>query len=100
MARRPRKEDQDVVQITAVPMSRAEEQAGRQRRYLLSMTLRTICFVGAIVVGNNWVRYVLLVGALLLPYVAVVMANAVATQLPGSGPESPNLDRKHLPGGD
>lgn len=97
MPRRTRKEDQDVVQITGVPMSRAEEQAGRQRRYLLSMSLRTICFIGAIVVGNNWLRYVLLAGALLLPYVAVVMANAVVTQLPGSGPESPNLDRKQLP---
>ena len=41
------------------------------------MSLRTVCFVGAIVVGNNWLRYVLLTGALLLPYVAVVMANAV-----------------------
>jgi hypothetical protein len=97
MARGPRKDDEDVLEITSVPMSRAEEQRGRQRRYLISMSLRTVCFVGAIVVGNNWVRYVLLVGALLLPYVAVVMANAVATQLPGSGPEAPDLDRRQLP---
>lgn len=98
MARSPRK-DEDVLEITSVPMSRADEQRGRQRRYLLSMSLRTICFVGAIVVGNNWVRYVLLAGALVLPYIAVVMANAVVTQLPGSGPESPDFDRKQLPHG-
>lgn len=96
MSRSPRKV-QHVLEITSVPMSRAEEQRGRQRRYLLSMSLRTVCFVGAIVVGNNWLRYVLLGGALLLPYVAVVMANAVVTQLPGSGPEAPDFVHKQLP---
>ncbi len=98
MSRATRKDD-DVVQITSAPMNRAEEQRGRQRRYLWSMSVRTVCFVLAIVVGNNWVRYVLLAAALILPYVAVVMANAVATQLPGSGPEAPDFERKHLPGG-
>ncbi|MGI9155852.1 MAG: DUF3099 domain-containing protein [Marmoricola sp.] len=97
MSRVARKDD-DVVQITSAPINRAEEQRGRQRRYLWSMSLRTVCFVGALVVGDNWVRYVLIAGALVLPYIAVVMANAVATQLPGSGPEAPDFEHRQLPG--
>jgi hypothetical protein len=39
------------------------------------MTLRTICFVGA-VVAQGWLRWTFVVGALVLPYVAVLIANA------------------------
>ena len=46
------------------------------------MSLRTICFVGAIVVGDGWLRWVLVAGALVLPYIAVVMANASADAAP------------------
>jgi hypothetical protein len=41
------------------------------------MAIRTACFIGAVLVGPNWFRWVLIAGALFLPYVAVVMANAV-----------------------
>jgi hypothetical protein len=47
------------------------------------MGLRTVCFVAAIVVGPGWLRWVLVAGALLLPYVAVVMANAVSSKPDG-----------------
>jgi len=40
------------------------------------MGIRTLCFLGAVAVGDNWLRWVLFVGAIFLPYVAVVMANA------------------------
>ena len=68
------------VRITTAGSSRAEDIARRQRRYVLSMSLRTLCFVGAVLVGPGWLRWVLVVAALLLPYVAVVMANAVSTK--------------------
>jgi Mn2+/Fe2+ NRAMP family transporter len=68
--------DRDAVRITTASESRNEEIAGRQRRYVISMTIRTICFVAAILVGAGWLRWVLVGAALLLPYVAVVMANA------------------------
>jgi Mn2+/Fe2+ NRAMP family transporter len=67
--------DRDAVRITTASASRKDEIAGRQRRYVISMTIRTICFVAAILVGG-WLRWVLVAAALLLPYVAVVMANA------------------------
>jgi Mn2+/Fe2+ NRAMP family transporter len=68
--------DRDAVRITTASASRKDEIAGRQRRYVISMTIRTICFVAAILVGPGWFRWVLVAAALLLPYVAVVMANA------------------------
>ena len=40
------------------------------------MAVRTACFVGAVAVGPGWLRWVLVAGAVLLPYVAVVFANA------------------------
>ncbi len=50
------------------------------RRYLVSMIIRTACFVLAVVaiVLLHWtvVGWVLVVAAVVLPYVAVVMANA------------------------
>ncbi|MEP6817737.1 MAG: DUF3099 domain-containing protein [Marmoricola sp.] len=96
MARTPHN-DPDVVRITDAPLSRSDEINARQRRYLLSMGLRTGCFVGAIVVGSNWLRWALVAGALILPYVAVVMANAASPQVPGTMPESPDVRRKQLP---
>ncbi len=75
MARDPSRHPQ-AVRITTAPASRADDISARQRRYVLSMGVRTLCFVGAIVVGDGWVRWVLVAAALILPYVAVVMANA------------------------
>ena len=98
MLRRPRT-DPDVVRITDAPISTADEIGARQRRYLLSMGLRTLCFVGAIVVGSGWLRWVLVVAALVLPYVAVVMANAASPKVAGTMPEGPDLQHKSLPPG-
>ena len=44
-------------------------------RYLISMGIRTVCVVLAVVVDGP-LRWVFVVGAIVLPYVAVVMANA------------------------
>ncbi|HSX68809.1 DUF3099 domain-containing protein [Nocardioides sp.] len=65
------------VRITSAPISPADEMAGRMRRYLIAMTIRTLCFIGAVVFRDSWAMWVLLAGAVFLPYVAVVLANAV-----------------------
>ncbi len=72
--------DTEAVRITTAAASREADIARRQRRYVLSMTLRTVCFLAAVLVGPGWLRWVLVVAALLLPYIAVVMANAVTTK--------------------
>lgn len=71
-----RSEGDDAVRITTVTESRAEEIAGRQRRYLISMIIRLVCFIAAYFVGPGWLRWVLMAGAVFLPYIAVVAANA------------------------
>lgn len=67
------------VRITTAAVSRDEEIASRQKRYVISMGIRSLCFVGAViagVAGIGWLWPILIVGAIVLPYVAVVMANA------------------------
>ncbi len=79
MARKSVQEPQ-VVEITTAAGSRAEEIAGRQRRYIISMSIRTLCFVGAVALysTNMWIAWVLIAGSFLLPSVAVLAANAGA----------------------
>jgi hypothetical protein len=64
-----------VHRITDAGIPLSEEQSGRQRTYLLAMAIRTACFLGAVLTPAPW-RWVLAAGALTLPYVAVVAANA------------------------
>lgn len=64
-----------VYRITGVRRGLAEDQAERTRRYLISMGIRTACFLGA-VLAHGWLRWVLIAGAVVLPYLAVVFANA------------------------
>lgn len=60
--------------ITDAPVPLAEDLSRRTRRYLIQMSVRVVCFVGAVVV-DHWTRWLLLAGAVVLPYVAVVLAN-------------------------
>jgi hypothetical protein len=72
-----RREDRSTaVRITTAATSHHADIALRQRRYVISMTIRTLCFVSAVAVGPGWLRWVLVAGAVLLPYVAVVLANS------------------------
>jgi len=47
----------------------------RMKRYLISMSVRTVCFILAVVL-HGWLRWTMAAAAIVLPYVAVVMANA------------------------
>src|SRR3954469_24080468 len=96
---RERSREPEAVRITSAAASRNDDIATRQKRYLFSMAIRTLCFVGAIIAslaGVHWLWPILIVGAVLLPYVAVVMANAVTTKDDGfalvdRGPQRPEL---------
>lgn len=81
-------QDNQAVPITSARPARSVDIRRRQTRYLLSMGLRTVCFVLAIVT-TGWLRWVLVAGAVFLPYVAVVLANA--TDRRGSVGPSPYL---------
>ena len=86
MARDLQRQQGAAVRITTAPSSRNADIATRQKRYLISMTLRSLCFVGAIIAalaGVGWLWPILIAGALVLPYVAVVMANATMSKRDG-----------------
>lgn len=81
------------IRITTAGADPQADLRHRQRRYVIAMTVRTLCFVGAAIAGAagiTWLWPILIVGALVLPYVAVVMANtndsrSVALPLTGGG---------------
>ena len=64
------------IRITEAGADPDEDVRRRQRRYLGSMALRTACVVGAVLTAHTAWMWAFLVGAVFLPYVAVVMANA------------------------
>ena len=67
--------DGPVTRITTAATPLADDVAQRTRRYLVQMTVRVVCFIGAVAL-DHWTRWLLLAGAVVLPYVAVVLANA------------------------
>jgi hypothetical protein len=80
-----RRKEGEGVRITSAQRPRSEDIGGRQKRYLISMAIRTACFILAVVSIGHWFMWVFLVGAVFLPYVAVVMANAGAPTDPDDG---------------
>jgi hypothetical protein len=63
-----------VYQITGARRTVREDVNARTRRYLVSMGVRTVCFVLA-VVAHGWLRWGFIVAAVILPYLSVVFAN-------------------------
>lgn len=74
----------DPIRITTATRSHSADISARQRRYVISMTIRTICFLLAVVSMGQWFMWVFLVASFVLPYVAVVMANAGSSADPGA----------------
>ena len=65
----------EIQRITSAQPALSDDLPVRQRRYFWSMMIRTLCFVLALVTPSPY-RWICLVGALTLPYIAVVIANA------------------------
>ncbi|MGH3366395.1 MAG: DUF3099 domain-containing protein [Nocardioidaceae bacterium] len=86
------------VRITTAQTSHLDEIKYRQKRYLISMGIRTACVIAA-VVASGPLRWVFIIGAVVLPYVAVVMANAGA-RLDRDAPAPYVDDGRLLPGPD
>ena len=77
------------VLITTAPPSPAQERDARERRYLITMGIRLVCFVLAIVLfglGMPFFGGFAVAGSLILPWIAVVAANAGPTRNPGGAP--------------
>lgn len=66
-----------VHRITEAQESHTVEQHSRVLKYTISMSVRLACFIAAFFV-HGWLQWVFLAGAIVLPYVAVVIANGGA----------------------
>ena len=67
-----------VHRVTQARRSLSDDIAYRQRRYLLMMGIRAVCFVIAVVLFINhfgWLTAIPAVAAIFIPYFAVVFAN-------------------------
>ncbi|MVA77204.1 DUF3099 domain-containing protein [Auraticoccus sp. F435] len=60
--------------ITAAAQGRSADASRRQRNYLIMMGIRVLCFVGLLFAPGN-TKWFLLAGAVVLPYVAVLVVN-------------------------
>lgn len=63
--------------ITSLPLSPEEERRRRMMKYTIAMSVRVLCIV-ALLFAQGWWLVVFAAGAILLPYVAVVIANVHA----------------------
>jgi len=64
--------------VTQAQRSRSDDINYRQRRYLLMMAIRAVLFVIAVLMFVNhlgWLVVIPAVGAIFIPYFAVVLAN-------------------------
>jgi Protein of unknown function (DUF3099) len=90
--------------VTEAQRSRSADIAYRERRYLIMMGIRVVCFVIAVIVftqGGGWLTAIPAVGAIAIPYFAVVFANGgrEPNSTRGFRPYEPNLPERYRPTG-
>jgi hypothetical protein len=69
------KHNSDVHSISDARESHSDEMRTRMIRYTVSMSIRLVCFILVFVVPYGWMSWVMIAGAVFLPYFAVVVAN-------------------------
>ncbi len=91
-----RRPETEVYTVTDAPRPMSEDIGHRQRRYLVSMGIRTVCFIGAVLAAVAgaplWLVGILIAGALFLPYVSVIFANGGREPVPSARFEEPAGD--------
>lgn len=85
-----------VQSVTTAHAGRHEDVASRERRYLLMMGIRVACLPLAVFV-DGWARWIFIAGVVVLPYIAVVIANAVARPRDGTLTPADRVIRPALP---
>ena len=83
--------------VTSLPQAPQDEARIRVRNYWITMGVRMACFaLTVLVTPYGWYTWVFALGAAVLPYIAVVFANA-ATPTGTTGAESPRQAIEHVP---
>lgn len=75
------------VTLTNLPQSPEEEQKARLVKYAVMMSIRVVCIVVCVFTPGWWLL-IPATGAVVLPYIAVVVANAARRRVRG-GVERP-----------
>ena len=75
MSRRHERRGAAVISVTSAQRGHSEDLDSRIARYAWTMSIRVVCFILAVVTPSPW-RWGFVVGAIVLPYVAVVLANS------------------------
>ena len=87
--------------VTEAHQSRAAEISQREGRYLVMMGIRVVCFVVTVVMfltHAGWFTAIPAIGAIALPYFAVVVANTRQSgSAAGFRPYQPNLPERYVP---
>lgn len=64
---------------TSLPRAPRDDAHARMSKYFTMMSIRVVCFVLMVVIQPyGWYTWLFAVGAIFLPYVAVVVANVAA----------------------
>lgn len=95
---RHRKPSDPTYRITTARKSVPDDQAVRVRGYVISMSIRILCFLLA-VVTTGWLRWAFVAGALVIPYFAVVFANG-GREPNDDPPDTLGTFSKQVDGGD
>jgi hypothetical protein len=74
--RPPRSSKRDPVVISDIGSSRTAEIRERERRYVFLMLFRVVCFIAATLIFHGPARWLAVALAVMLPWLAVVLANA------------------------
>ena len=78
--------------VTSLPQSPQDEADSRVRRYVITMSIRMVCFaLMLLVTPYGWYTWVFGIAAAVLPYIAVVFANA-GSDSTVTGAESPTQE--------
>ncbi len=72
-----------VHRITSAQSGLSDDLPGRQKRYFISMMIRTLCFILTVLTPSPY-RWFFLIGAVTLPYIAVIVANAGRETISGN----------------
>ncbi len=96
----------EVHAITTAGRPHSEQTREKIRRYLITMGIRTVCFIAAIIV-DGWIRWVCVALAAVLPLIAVLFANAggdtrrsTATMVNADGLPAADQPSSDTPGAD
>lgn len=75
----------EVHRITSASPDPTRESRQRERQYLILMGLRMVAIVVAVAIPGVW-RWIAIAAGIILPYLAVILVNAVHVRNPDDDP--------------